>query len=415
MTVRSSLSAILSALRHPNYRLYATGNAISLVGTWMQRLTVGWLAWELTGSGVWLGLIAFSDLFPTVVAAPFAGTLADRRDRLRILNVTQRAAMAHALLLFGATVTGVINIWLLFALTLFLGTVSAFDQPARLALVPSLVPRADIPVAVAINSIVFNLARFIGPAVAGLLLYWSGPSIVFASNAVSFIAFLVILSKLDIVSDNLPAARSGNFMQRMAEGLRYLVTNAGLRVLLVTLIAVSVGGRPIVELLPGFAADVFRSGSTSLAILTASMGVGAMLAGLSINAQASPRALVGMIVASAALLAIAILVFVSTSSLWIAVPALVVAGFGMARASISAQTAIQLSVKAEMRGRVLAIYGLIFRGGPALGALGMGLASAQFGLRWPVVAGAALLLGGCCWAFPQREHIIASLEEEGGA
>ena len=176
---------IARALRNPHYGRYAAGNSISLVGTWMQRVAVGWLTWQLTESGAWLGAVAFADLFPTVLIAPLAGAAADRWDRLTTLKLGQALLAVQAAVLFGLTASGLITIWSLLGLSLFLGVVAAFNQPARLALVSSLVARQDLPAAVAINAIIFNSARLIGPAVAGLIIVGVGIAAVFAVNAVS--------------------------------------------------------------------------------------------------------------------------------------------------------------------------------------------------------------------------------------
>src|SRR5690242_12367601 len=175
------------ALSSRNYRLYASGNFVSLIGTWLQRIAVGWLAWQLTHSGTWLGLVAFADLFPTVIVSPFAGAVADRRDRLGVIVATQVASTAQAALLAVLVWSGWIEIWSLFFLTLLLGVCGAFNQPARLALIPSLVDRSVLASAVAINSISFNLARFIGPAAAGLVIAEGGIALAFVVNAVTYL------------------------------------------------------------------------------------------------------------------------------------------------------------------------------------------------------------------------------------
>ncbi len=196
----SGFGGIARALRNPNYGLYTAGNAASLIGTWMQRIAVGWLTWQLTGSGAWLGAMAFADLFPTVIIGPVAGAAADRWDRLRVTKISQALAMAQSIVLFLLTVSGHITIELLLVLTAALGVIAGFNQPARLALIPSLVRREDLAAAVAINSIIFNSARFIGPAVAGLMIVAGGISAAFAANAVSFVFFLVALSRIHLES-----------------------------------------------------------------------------------------------------------------------------------------------------------------------------------------------------------------------
>jgi MFS family permease len=170
MSTLAGLGNISRTLAHRDFGIYVAGNSVSLIGTWMQRIGVGWLAWELSHSGAVLGLVAFADLFPGVLIGPFGGALADRADRLRVIKVAQTLIMLQALALFVLTASGGINVPLLVALVLFQGAVIGFNQPARLALIPSLVPRPDLATAVAINSIVFNTARFIGPALAGVVI-----------------------------------------------------------------------------------------------------------------------------------------------------------------------------------------------------------------------------------------------------
>jgi MFS family permease len=170
MSILAGLGNISRALAHRDFGVYVAGNSISLIGTWMQRIGVGWLGWELSHSGAVLGLVAFADLFPGVLIGPFGGALADRANRLRVIKVGQTLIMLQALALFVLTASGGINVPLLVALVLFQGAVIGFNQPARLALIPSLVPRPDLATAVAINSIVFNTARFIGPALAGVVI-----------------------------------------------------------------------------------------------------------------------------------------------------------------------------------------------------------------------------------------------------
>ena len=218
----SGFGAIAVALGEGNYRRYVIGNAVSLTGTWVQRVAVGWLAWELTGSGAWLGLIVFADLAPAMLIGPLGGALADRGDRLRLLRIGQSLMMAQALVLFALTVSGLIDRWSLMAVVAVGGGIVGINQPARLALVPSLVSRQSLSTAIAINSVVFNLARFVGPAVAGLLIVSAGTAFAFAVNAVSFLAFLLALRGIRLVTPEATAPRGrGGLPGTIAEGMRY--------------------------------------------------------------------------------------------------------------------------------------------------------------------------------------------------
>ena len=412
MTPFSGLQNIVRALRNPNFGIYTAGSAVSLVGTWMQRVVTGWLTWELTGSGAWLGLVVFADLFPTVVVGPIAGAYADRSDRLRVTKISQALAMLQAVALFILTATGLINIWLLLVLTLFLGVVAAFNQPARLALIPALVPRSDLTAAVAVNSVVFNLARFIGPAAAGLIIATVGIPVAYGVNSVTFVAFLVALSKVRLNEEEGMPPKHGRLWADLVAGIRYTASHVGIATVLTLMIAANVGARPLIELLPGFAAAVFHAGATGLALLTSSVGAGAILAGLWLAGMSGGKSLGRAFLANTLISALSGVLFAATDSLWLAVPLLVVNGFAMAGMGISAQTLIQVSVDARMRGRVLSLFGLIFRGGPALGALIMGAASDHVGLRLPIFLGAVIVLGVWLWARLRQSRMIESLERQ---
>lgn len=411
MNRRTGFGAIRQALANPNYGIYTAGSAASLIGTWMQRIAVGWLAWELTGSGTWLGLIAFADLFPTVIVGPLAGAAADRLDRLRVTRISQTLALVQATTLFVLTATGTITIELLLGLTLFLGVVTGINQPVRLALIPSLVRREDLAAAVAINSIIFNAARFVGPAMAGALILAGGISAAFAANAVSFLIFLWALSRISLPpAPREPAGAVSGLLHDVAEGVRYVAGHPGMGPMMLLLIVTCVCVRPLIELLPGFTADVFGAGAGGLALLTSTVGAGAVVGGLWLAGRGDPHGLTRIALNSTAVLALALLVFVSTDSLWLAMPALAVTGVGMVVTGVGMQTLLQLSVAGSMRGRVLSLYGLIFRGGPALGALIMGTASDGVGLRWPLAVGGMLALAAWFLTWTRRRRMEAALE-----
>lgn len=405
-----SLRNIVISLRNPNYRIFAGGNAISLVGTWMQRIAVGWLAWDLTHSGLWLGLVAFADLFPTVLFGPFAGAAADRWDRLRVTRITQSFSSVQAIALAGLTVSGHITIWLLFALTGLIGIVNAFNQPARLALMPSLVPRSDLATAVAVNSLIFNIARFVGPAVAGLLIVAVDVSAAFIAIAFAYAVFSYALSRLRISPQPPPPPSTDGYGPGAIGGIRYVYAQIGMWRILSLMIVTGCGLRPVVELMPGFAAEIFEHGAAGLAILTSSMGIASIAAGLWLGGRGT-KGLTNIVIVSSCLVSLAVMSFVTFGEPWAAILALMVAGYGLSASGIGTQTLIQLAVDDRMRGRVLGIYGLIFRGGPALGALIMGLLSERYGLHGPLLCSAFLVLCLSLWTLLKRDSIISSLEE----
>ncbi len=403
---------ITRALSSRNYRIYAGGNFVSLCGTWLQRIAVGWLAWQLTHSGTWLGLVAFADLFPTVVLSPFAGTLADRHDRLTVIKISQGFAMAQATALAVMTYADAMTIGWLLALSLMMGIVNAINQPARLALIPNLVERPNLAAAVAINSTIFNAARFLGPAVAGVVIAHGSIALAFAVNAASYVAFMVALQRVRLVGSESQLSGRGNFLQQSLDGYAYAVRHPGIGPMIVLLTATSIGSRAYIELLPGFADAVFGRGAEALAWLTATTGLGAMVGGLLMASRGAPAGLTRVVIANVLLMALALLAFTATTSFWIALPCLFVAGFSLVINGIGGQTLVQNAVDGTMRGRVMSLYGMIFRGGPALGALIMGAASGYVGLQLPVACGALLCAGFWLWARLRRERIAAALETE---
>src|SRR5579863_3640642 len=360
--------------KNTTYGIYAAGNAISLVGTWMQRISVSWLTWEMTHSGFWLGVMAFADFFPGLVVGPLAGAFADRTDQLAVVKSSQVVSLLQALVLFALTAADLLNIWGLVALTTFQGAVVAFNQPARLALVPSLVAESDLGSAVAINSVIFNVARFIGPMVAGLVIVWSGVAASFAANAASYVVFLVALWWVRIEDTAAKAPRRRKFATDFKDGIRYTATHPAIGSLLLLLTAIGIGGRPLNQLLPAFAAQIFHLGAGAFSILASATGAGAILGGLWLGHRSGSLDLVVVAVTASLGGAAAAIGVSATATLWIAVPCVAVFGFCLSSAGIAIQTIIQLSSDRAMRGRVMGLYGLIFRGAPSLGALAAGAA-----------------------------------------
>jgi MFS family permease len=395
--------------RNPNFGIYSAGSAVSLIGMWMERIAIGWLTWQLTESGFWLGVVAFADFFPVVLVAPIAGAVADRWDRLRILKASQAVLLVQASVLCALTATGHIDIAMIVVLTTIHGIVVAFNQPARLALVPSLVPQADVGPAVAINSVIFNLARFIGPIFAGLAIVWSGVAEAFAANALSYVVFLIALARIRIAPGEIMSAPAHSFLADIRDGIRYTMTHPGIGALFVLLVAFGVGGRPLPELLPGFADEVFRAGAAGLSILASAIGGGAILGALWVGHRAHTSNLMAVTLAAALGSALTAIAAIVTDHLWFAVPAVVAYGFCSAAAGIASQTLVQLASDRNMRGRVMGLYGLIFRGGPAIGALSAGIISVQLGLRWPVFIGAVMVMAAWLWAYLRRDRIAAAL------
>jgi MFS family permease len=408
---RPGFQNAVRVLRTRNYRVYTLGNAISLVGTWMQRASIGWLAWELAHSTVWLGVVMVGDLLPTVLLSPVAGLLADRVDRVRLIRLTQIVAMAQAGLLAALVFGGLITIELLFLLTLALGAANAVNQPARLALISSLVERTNLGSAVAINSLVFNSARFIGPALAGLVIAHGSMGLSFALNAATYLPFIVALGHLEIAPE--PAAETKHeFIGDTLAGYAYAMRHPGIgrMILLFSVTCFSVRG--FIEMFPGFADVVFGRGPLAYTALTATLGLGAMAGGLWMVRRPGIHGLTALIIGHTFLVALSALGFTATANYWVAIACVFLCGFAMVTTGISAQTLIQSAVDPGMRGRVLGFYGMLFRGGPAFNALALGWLAAEVGLRLSVALGALVCLAYWGWARLKQDVMEEALEAE---
>ena len=416
MSSNTGFTSVLRILRQPDYGIYTLGNGVSLVGLWMQRVAIGWLAWDLTGSGAWLGAVAFADLFPSVLIGLIGGVAADRMDRIRVIAFCQSVSMVLAAVLAVLTFSGHATIELVIGIVFVNGLVIGFNQPSRLALVPRLVANADLTTAVAFNSILFNLARFIGPALAGLVIVASDVAWAFVANALSYFALLLALGAVRRRNpgagrdpDAAVGARRG-LLADIGAGLSYVALHPGLGPLMLLHLMGSLSVRPIVELMPGFADRVFGGGADILALLTSTVGVGAMIGGWILASRRGREGLVHLVLVSAVGVSISVLGFVATDVIWVAVPAIGLYGLSMVAAGIGTQTIVQLAVDPSMRGRVLSLHGLIFRGGPALGALLMGSLGDFVGLRPPVAVGAIVALGVAAMVATRASVLRASLE-----
>ena len=394
-----------------NYRIYTIGNSISLIGIWIQRIAVGWLAWQLTHSGFWLGMCAAGDLVPSVLITPFAGALADRMDRARLIQISLILGMIQAWALALLTFTGIIDIWMLFALTVTLGMINAINQPARLALIPSLVDRTMVGPAVAINSLVFNNARFLGPATAGIVIEQGSVALAFTLNALTYMCFIYALWRIEVPDEKLPP-RTSHFSRDLVEVYGYALRDPGIGRIFILLIVTTVGIRGFIEMFPGFADAVFNRGPQGLAWLTATVGLGALVGGFYMLHRNSLQGLATLVIRTTLIMAVALAGFTATSNYWLSLVCVFIGGVAMCATGIGAQTLIQTSTTPAMRGRVMGFYGMIFRAGPSLNALLLGAFSEHFGMRLPVFAGALICLAAWLWIRPHQAAIEHSLDDE---
>lgn len=410
----AGVDAIRSALANRNYRHYAMGSFCSHLGTWVQRVAVGWLAWELTRSGFWLGIVAFADLAPTVFLAPICGVVADRVNRLHGSRVTQSLAAVLAVILWGMAFYGALTIEWLVALVLIQGIILAFNQPLRFAIIPSLVERKDLSSAIAINSISFNFARVAGPAAAGIIIAQSGVATAFMVNAISYVFFIV---SLFVINPDMPPRRAARPLsdvpREILEGMQYCVRAPGVGPMFVLLGVYAVFGRAYSELLPGFADAVFDFGVSGFAMLTSAAGAGSVAASVVLASRGRVAGLTNFVSWNILLLSLALAGLTATDNIWVGLISVVLAGFSMLCVGVGEQTLLQNTLPGDVRGRVMSLYGMISRGGPAVGALVMGWASDYVGLRWPVFCAALICLGLWLWVLPRRRGMADALECDG--
>ena len=390
------------------------GSFCSHLGTWVQRVAVGWLTWELTHSGFWLGIVAFADLAPTVFLAPICGVVADRVNRLHGSRVTQSLVAVQAVILWGMAIAGALTIEWLVALVLVQGIILAFNQPLRFAIIPSLVERKDLSSAIAINSISFNFARVAGPAVAGIIIAQSGVAMAFMVNAISYVFFIV---SLFVISPDMPPRRAARPLsdvpREILEGMQYCVRSPGVGPMFVLLGVYAVFGRAYSELLPGFADAVFDFGVSGFAMLTSAAGAGSVVASVVLASRGRVAGLTNLVSWNILLLSLALAGLTATDNIWVGLVSVVLAGFSMLCVGVGEQTLLQNTLPGDVRGRVMSLYGMISRGGPAGGALVMGWASDFVGLRWPVFFAALICLGLWLWVLPRRRGMAEALEGDG--
>lgn len=379
----------LRALRHRNYRLFFFGQIVSLIGTWMQSVAQSWLVYRLTGSPLLLGMIGFSNNFPVFFIAPFGGLLADRISRRSILLGTQTAAMILASTLAVLTLSGRIEVWHLFVIASCLGIVNGFDIPARQAFAVEMVGREDLVNAIALNSTAFNLARVAGPAVAGILVAAVGEGWCFFLNAVSYIAALAALLQMALV--RVPfAASASSPLQTLFEGFRFAGTTGPVRALLLLLIVVSFTGMPYTILMPIFAEEILGRGARGLGMLMGATGAGALLGSVVLATRKSVMGLGRWVARAALAFGLVLIAFAWSRSFVLSLALLIPAGFAMVVAMASSNTLIQSMVPNEIRGRVMAVYSMVFMGSAPLGALLAGTLAERIGAPAAVSAGGIL-------------------------
>jgi MFS family permease len=374
------------ALRYHNFRLFFAGQLISLIGTWMQTVAQSWLVYRLTGSSALLGLVGFSSQIPVFLFSPFGGVAADRSNRHRMIIVTQSLSMVLALILAALTLTGNIRIWHLFVLSAALGVVNAFDIPARQAFFQEMVGRDDLINAIALNSSMFNSARIVGPAIAGVLVAWIGEGWCFFVNGVSYIAVIAGLLMMHVTPRVVHNSQDSAW-QHVLEGARFVSSARPIRTLLLLVAFVSFFGLQYSVLMPIFADKIFHSGAHGLGVLLGINGGGALCGALLMAAKRGLKGLSLWIAVAASVFSVAIMVFGFAPTFWTAGALLYVVGFATMVQFGSTNTLIQMMTPDRLRGRAISAYSMMYMGMTPIGSMAAGFVAEHIGARITISAG----------------------------
>ena len=380
---------IFRTLRYRNFRLFFIGQNISLIGTWMQQVAMGWLVYRLTNSVFLLGVLGFSGQIPTFILSPLGGVVADRFNRHKILIITQALSMMQALVLSALIFTGAVQVWHILGLGFFLGCINSFDIPARQSFLVEMVEKKEnLGNAIALNSLMFNAARLIGPSIAGLIIAISGEGVCFLLNGLSFCAVIWSLVSMKIARRIIPI-RDKNILEGIWEGFRYTFGFEPIRLILILLSVISVMGMSYIVLMPVFARDILRGGPQTLGFLMASGGIGAAVATIYLASRKSIVGLGRLIPISAVIFAVAIMLFSMSRNLWLSVIILAVVGFGLMVNMAACNTILQTISDDDKRGRVMSFYTMSFMGMAPIGSLAAGALAGRIGVTSTLIIGAS--------------------------
>jgi MFS family permease len=385
----------LRALRHRNFQLFFSGQLISLTGTWMQSVAQAWLVYSMTKSALLLGTVGFASQIPVFLVAPFGGITADRVNRQRLVIATQTCSMILAGILAWLTLSGRVHVWHIFLLAGLLGVVNAFDIPGRQAFLIDMVGKEDLMNAIALNSSMFNGARVVGPAVAGILVARIGEGWCFAANSFSYIAVLIGLLLMKVRS--VPRISHRSPMEDIIEGFRWVNRTKIIRSLLLLIGLVSLVGMPYTVLMPVFADKILHGGARGLGILMGATGVGALFGALTLAAKTGIKGLGRWVTITCATLGISLFLFSFSTSFWLSAALLLPCGYSMMLQMACSNTLIQTIVPDHLRGRVMSLYSMMFMGMAPFGAFFGGALANRIGAPMTVAVGGIACVLGAIW------------------
>jgi MFS family permease len=408
----SRLKPSLRALESKNYRLFFTGQAISMIGTWMTQVAMIWLVYHLTNSALLLGIVGFSSQIPSFVIGPFGGIFVDRWNRHRILVTTQILAMIQSLALAVLALTGIIQIWHIILLSIFQGFINAFDAPARQAFVMEMIEKKeDLGNAIALNSSMFNGARLVGPAIAGLVIASVGAGMCFLIDGVSYIAVIASLLAMKIKPRQI-TVQTTNVWQRLKEGFIYAFSFPPIRAILLLLALFSFMGMPYMVLIPIFATKILDGDAETLGFLMTASGLGALMGGIYLSSRQSVVGLGKVIAFSPAVLGVGLIIFSQSRLLWLSLLMMLIVGCASILQIASSNTILQTIVEEDKRGRLMSLYTMSFLGILPFGNLAAGALASRIGAPNTVMIGGLFcILGSLIFAkqLPKLTRLIRPL------
>jgi MFS family permease len=378
---------IFRTLQYRNYRLFFIGQFISLIGTWMQQIAVSWLVYQMTHSVFLLGLVGFVSQIPTFVISPFAGVWSDRFNRYRMLIMTQTLSMIQAIVLAILVLSGVISVWQIILLSLFIGCVNAIDMPTRQSFVVYMIDdRKDLSNAIALNSAMFNASRLLGPFIAGVLIAIVGEGICFLINGLSYIAVILALLAMN-VSNMKSGFKKSSVIEELKDGFTYVFGDTKIKSILLLVALTSIMGVPFIVLMPAFAKDILHGGAHTLGFLMSALGGGALMGAFYLAARTDVKGLRKIINLAALLFGIGLIGLSLSNYLWISLLMTFIAGFGMMVQVASSNTWLQTNIDDNKRGRVMSFYVVSFMGMAPFGSLLAGSMAGAIGVSNTIFIG----------------------------
>lgn len=386
-------SHILVSLKTRNFRLYFGGMCVSLIGTWMQQIAMSWLVYQLTGSVFLLATVTFMAQIPILLVTPFMSVFVDRFDRRKILVLTQTLSMFQALLMALLTLTGLIEVWHIMVLSLFIGCINALDNPTRQAFYPSLVPKENLSNAIALNSAVINGSRLIGPAVGGILIGIFGEGLCFLLNGISYLGVIIALFMMRL-SPFIPQSNHQNMFTDIREGFSYVAGNIPIRALLLLMSVISFFGLPLMTFIPAYVKDILYGESEMLGLLLSCIGIGSFSAAIYLAARKSVVGLGKVVTISGFLLGCSLLCISRIHIPWMAALVCVPAGFAIITTVASINTLLQTLSDEDKRGRVMGYLAMTFTGIAPIGSMALGAIEKYIGLPAIILCSGLFCIAG---------------------